>query len=403
MLRYQFCHRSQASCAWLLLLALAPACAQPASEVRFAEADVGTVQEEVVASGSVSARTTVNVGSQISGTVAEVTAALGQSVRRGEALARLDTRMLEAQLQRARAQVTRARAQEEQARLQWAHTSTVTARVHKLAQDSMAAQVDEDSAVLAQAQAEAALHMAQATVQEARAELQTASTTRQLATLVSPIDGVIIDRQIEVGQTVAAQFQVATLFTIAQDMAQVVVLAAIDEADMGRVRVGLPVRFFVDAYPGRAFEGTLQVLRPAPQNFANVAGQDQTGVVTYLAEIAAHNSDHLLMQGMTVQVRIVVAKHEQAVRVPNAALRFSPDGAQHAAATSQQPGDRARVFVPETKASQKDAAKLSAREVTLGLSDGAFFEITSGLQAGDRVAVARGLEPAARGKRRGIF
>lgn len=390
-----------------LLWALCMACTRPEPDVLCAVADRGTVQEEVVASGSVSARRLVNVGSQISGTVAQVSATLGQTVHRGDALAVLDSRMLEAQLQRARAQVARAVAQEEQARLQWRHSSTLTQRVRQLTSDRMAAQVDEDAAVLAQAQAEAALHMAQASVQEARAELQTATTSRRLAALVSPIDGVIIDRHIEVGQTVAAQFQVATLFTIAEDMAQVVVLAAIDEADMGRIRVGMPVQFSVDAHPGRAFGGTLQVLRPAPQNFANGQAQEGSGVVTYLAEIAADNKDRALLQGMTAQVRIVVAAHADVVRVPAAALRFDAQaggkGGAMQAVGAAATAEGTSVFVAPEAPTPVAVGALSARAVTLGLSDGAYYEVTEGLRAGERVAVAVGAADAGRGGRRGVF
>lgn len=344
----------------------------------------GDVREEVIASGNVSARTKVNVGSQISCTVAQVDAALGQQVRKNAVLARLDPRMLEAQLTRTRATLIKAQAERDRARLQLANADKTLQRLVKLTQDAMSAQVEQDTAALAHAGAEVALRIAEAAVQEAQADVHTATTQRSLATLVSPIDGIIIDRQIEVGQTVAAQFQVATLFTIAEDMGQVVVLAAIDEADMGRVQVGMPVQFSSDAYPGRVFTGILSVLRPAPQNFAATGPNDNSnaGVVTYLAEITADNGDHALFVGMTVQVRITTASHNNVLRVPTAALRFSPKAEGNkdnitVAHTGQQ------VFVVRA------TGDLEAREVHLGLSDGAMVEVASGLASGEEVAVAQ--------------
>jgi HlyD family secretion protein len=302
--------------------------------------------------------------------------------------------MLDAQLMRARATLAKAQAERGRAQLNVAHAQMVLQRTRKLAQDAMTAQAEEQSAKLAYDGALAALRSSDATVQEAQADMDTATLSRKLATLVSPINGVIIDRQIEVGQTVAAQFQVATLFTIAQTMNEVVVLAAIDEADMGRVRLGMPVTFAVDAYPGRTFAGTLETLRPAPVGFGAPAGADGAlGVVTYLAEIGASNGDRALWEGMTAQVHIEIQMRPQVVRVPAAALRFRPEAG---AEPPERPG-HPEVFV------RTAGGKVVARAVQLGLTDGAYWEIVSGLEGTEEVAVAQGRTKSAPRGRRGPF
>jgi len=379
----------------LLWVLLAASCQPEAPRYLFARAQRGDVREEVVASGNVSARIKVNVGSQISGTVAQVVGALGQEVRAGQVLAQLDTRMLDAQLMRARATLARAQAERGRAQLNVANTQLVLQRIRKLTEDAMTARVEEESAKLAHDGAWVALHSSDAMVQEAQADVDTATLSRKLATLVSPIDGVIIDRQIVVGQTVAAQFQVATLFTIAQNMNEVVVLAAIDEADMGRVRLGMPVTFGVDAYPGRAFAGALEALRPAPVGFGAPAGAEgaPSGVVTYLAEIGATNGDRALWEGMTAQVHIQTEAHPQVVRVPAAALRFRPEAG---AEPPERPG-HPEVFVKTA------GGKVVARAVQHGLTDGAYWEIVSGLEGTEEVAVAQGRTKSAPRGRRGPF
>jgi len=383
---------------WPLGLALslwATGCQQAEPHYLFAPVLRGDVREEVVASGNVSARVKINVGSQISGTVAEVMGALGQEVRAGQVLARLDTRMLDAQLMRARATLARAEAERGRAELNVAHAQLTLQRMRKLAGDAMTARAEEESAKLAHDSSLAALRSTEAAVLEAQADVSAAALSRKLATLISPIDGVIIDRQIEVGQTVAAQFQVATLFIIAQSMNEVVVLTAIDEADMGRVRLGMPVSFYVDAYPGRAFGGTLETLRPAPVGFGAPAGAEgaPSGVVTYLAEIGAANGDRALLEGMTAQVRIETAARAQVVRVPAAALRFRPEQAQPA----PEPAGRPEVFV------KTQGGKLAPRAVQLGLGDGAFWEVVSGLEGTEEVAVAQSRPKGAPRGRRGLF
>jgi len=379
----------------MLLVLYGTGCSKNAPDYMFARADFGDVREEVMASGSISARTKVNVGSQISGTVAEVVGTLGQEVHRGDVLARLDTRMLDAQLSHARAALKQAQAERGRARLTVANAELALQRMRTLVQGAMVAQVEEDNAKLTYDSSVAAYEISDATVQQAQADVDSAALSRTLATLVSPIDGLIIDRQIEVGQTVAAQFQVATLFTLAQNMNEVVVLAAIDEADMGRVRAGMAVTFFVDAYPGRAFTGKLETLRPAPVGFATTTQSDPaaSGVVTYLAEIGASNGDRSLLEGMTAQVHIETAARPQVVRVPSAALRFRPDNASDGAVGP----DRQVVFVKTA------TGDVTARAVELGLSDGAYWQILSGLDGTEEVAVARTRITAAPRGRRGMF
>jgi HlyD family secretion protein len=231
-------------------------------------------------------------------------------------------------------------------------------------------------------------------VQEAYADLTLARTNRKLSRIVSPIDGVVLDRQVEVGQTVAAQFQVATLFTLAADLTQVEVLVAIDEADMGRVVPPMPIHFAADAHRGRTFEGTLRAVRPAPVGFTGVSeGPTQATVVTYLGHIDAANDDHALWEGMTVQVDFVTASHRNVVRVPTAALRYHPiDG-------GAEPADGPREG--QTLYTVGADNKPVAHAVTVGLSDGRYTEITDGFTEGQVIVRQRGGAAASANARRG--
>jgi HlyD family secretion protein len=386
---------------FVMLIGLVSSACQTAEPVYLhATLTRGNIEDVVTASGTVAAETLVNVGSQVSGTVAAIRVDFGSEVRQGDVLAELDTRVADAQLARSEATATKALAEQKRCDLNVRNAERVLGRMQVLVRDHMAAQADLENAELACDTARVARETAAALVQEASADRNLARTTRALARIVSPIAGIVIDRQVEVGQTVAAQFQVATLFTLAKDLSQVVVLANVDEADIGRVVPNMPVQFTVDAYPGRTFAGTLKSLRPAPVNFATAGSASAAApgaVVTYAAVIAAHNPDHALLQGMTAQVRIVVHGRDNVLRVPAAALRFRPGAVVRREVDAAHDG-AAGVYV------LRPNAPLQHRKVVLGISDGRFTEVIEGLEEGEEVVVAQQQDAQALGKKRkGIF
>ncbi len=354
----------------------------------------GDVVETVSATGTVGALVTVTVGTQVSGTLARLYVDFNSPVKKGQLLAELDPRLLRAAVARAEAALVAAEAEVERARVQLADAERVHARTKGLVEKSLTAAADLDTALTAREAAQAGLKAAEARVMLSRAERDTAQTNLSLCRITSPIDGVVISRAVDVGQTVAASLQAPTLFTIANDLTQMQILTNIDEADIGKVAQGLEARFTVEAFPGESFTGTIREVRPAPQVVQNV--------VTYTAVIDAPNPDRKLRHGMTASASIATAKREHALRIPNAALRFKPDESllEKSDKTSGEKPTERRHDRPREGA-MAGASKVRtgtvytlvdekpvAVEVTLGLSDGRGTEVTAGtLKEGDKVVV----------------
>lgn len=401
----------------LLLLMLVVACQPKAGPSwRTDEVTRGDVVESVTATGEVGALVTVSVGTQVSGTVARLHVDFNAPVRKGQLLAELDPRLFRAALARADAALAAAEADVEKARVQLADAQRTFDRTARLVDKSLVAQADQDSALALRDGAAASVKGSVARVQLARAERETAVTNVALCRVTSPIDGVVISRAIDVGQTVAASLQSPTLFTIANDLTRMQILANIDEADIGKVEPGLETHFTVEAFPGQPFAGRIREVRPAPQTVQSV--------VTYAAVIDAPNPDRRLRPGMTASVGIVTARREAVLRLPNTALRFKPDGP--GAQKQGKPKTQARRDKPRRPEGTLDALARPARtgtvyhlvdglpapvEVTLGLSDGRATEVLSGLAEGDLViigdATAKAGAPAGAGAgggpRRGPF
>ncbi len=267
-----------------------------------AAVDKGNITMTVTATGSVSAVTTVQVGSQVSGIISKLYADFNSHVKKGQLLAELDPTPFEAQVEQQRASVAKAQ-------VDTANALITFNRQKRLLDEGLAAQSDFDGA-------KAAYDGAKAQVDQARASLSQSLTNLKYTRIVSPIDGVVVARQYDVGQTVAASFQAPTLFTIAQDLTKMQVQADVDESDIGRVAVGQPARFTVDAYPEQVFRGkTSQVRLNATFN---------QNVITYPVIIEVPNPDEKLRPTMTANVTIDVATVRDVLRVPNAALRFRP-------------------------------------------------------------------------------
>ena len=371
-------------------------------------ADTGAVREVITATGSVSARVKVNVGSQTSGTLRRVCVDFGATVRRGELLAQIDPRTHTAQLARAEASVKVAEANLVKARVNNRDRTRALGRAEEMRGAHLVAQADLDAAEVARDHAVADIAGAEAALVQARADAALARANLAFTRIESPIDGIVLERRVDAGQTVAAQLQVATLFVIAADMRRVQLVVDVDEADVGKLRPPLPARFRVPAYPQRTFAGTVVALRPAPVGSDAATGNAAApstsgGVVTYGAVVEADNADGALRQGMTAELTVVVAETENAVRVPSAALRFAPKEKSDRSARRGLPA--APTPEPPTSASAADGAgeneeatlyvleagHPAARRVRLGLSDGQYVAILSGLSAGEAVVVGEGL------------
>ncbi len=269
---------------------------------RTAKVDRGDISVVISATGTLNALTTVQVGSQVSGTIAKLYADFNTKVKEGQLLAQLDPTFLQASVNEQKANVDRARAQVSEAERNFKRTSDLFAK-------SLVSQADMDAA-------KTALESAKASLAQVRAALDRVNVNLRYATIKAPISGVVISRNVDVGQTVAASLQAPTLFTIAQDLRKMQVQASVDEADIGNVKVGQEVTFRVDSYPEETFRGVVSQIRLAPVITQNV--------VTYNVIIDVQNPDLKLMPGMTATVSIEVTHIENVLRVPVQAARFTP-------------------------------------------------------------------------------
>lgn len=323
----------------------------------------------VTASGTLSALVTVQVGTQVSGRIQKLGADFNSPVRRGQVVAKIDPQLFEAAVQQAQANYRQAQASLASAEASAANAERQQARTKTLREQSLAAQSDLDTADASVATTRAAVEGAKAVIQQMAAQLHQAEVNLSYTNIVSPIDGVVISRSVDVGQTVAASLQTPTLFTIAQDLTKMQVDTSVAEGDIGRLRVGMKTYFTVDAYPGRRFEGSIRQIRNAATTVQNV--------VTYDAVIDVENADLSLRPGMTANVAVVYAESSQALVVPTAALRFHP----------------ADVPPPPSGGDQEVAwalrdGQLAPAVVRPGLTDSAFTELVEGtLHEGDQVVV----------------
>lgn len=356
--------------------------------------ETGAMTDAISATGEVTARNRVNIGSQVSGTISRVRVDFNDAVHAGDVLADIAPQVFVAQAARASASLAVAQAEVERAQVELADAKRTQGRHSRLGQGQMLSAAEVDKSDVAVDFARANLKRAEAAVLQAQADRDQAQANLRLTEIRSPIDGVVLDRQVEVGQTVAAQFQVATLFVVVGDMRAVHVVVNIDEADVGQIRAGMPVTFHVDAYPQTDFSGRLHSLRQAPTGLSQAA-PSTSGVVTYAAIIEADNPNGLLMQGMTAQALIEKAHRDAALRLPLAALRYVPETAagETKEAAPRVKGGKAggtgRVYLLQ-------AGAPAARIVQLGITDGRFFEVTSGLDADDVVIVGQAHKAASK-------
>jgi HlyD family secretion protein len=267
--------------------------------------DRGSVTMTVTATGTISAVTTVQVGSQVSGIIARLYSDFNSPVHKGQLLAELDPTPFEAQVEQRRADVL-------QAEIQMRNAGITFHRQERLLADKLAAQADYDAA-------KASYDGMNAQVSQARATLRQAETNLKYTKILSPIDGVVVDRKYDIGQTVAASFQAPTLFTIAQDLTKMQVQADVDQSDIGRVAVGQAARFSVDAYPEEEFHGRIAQIR--------LNATVNQNIITYPVILEVPNPEKKLRPQMTANVIVEVAEVKDVMRIPNAALRFRPTDA----------------------------------------------------------------------------
>lgn len=276
----------------------------------------GTIMAQVTANGTLSAVGTVEVGAQVSGRVVELFVDFNSKVTKGQVIAKLDESVLKAQIDQAQAAYDLAVANHKRAQVTAANAKRQLDRQKSLYDQQLVAGATLDQFQVEYDTAQAQIVAAKAEISRASANLKQARTNLGYATIYSPVDGVVLSRAVDVGQTVAASLQAPTLFTIAEDLARMQINTAVAEGDVGALREGMKATFTVDAFPGKTFDGVVRQVRNAPTT--------NQGVVTYDAVIDVENKDLSLRPGMTANVTFVLEKVENAIKIPNAALRFKP-------------------------------------------------------------------------------
>jgi len=350
---------------FLCILSLLFSCKGDTPTFRTEPVSRGDIQQAVTASGTVNAVTTVLVGTQVSGTIKSLYADFNSRVKKGQLIAQIDPEMLEAQAAQARANVGKADAA-------FLDADRTLKRNRELFTKNLIPRSDLDTA-------ETNYESAKATLAQVKAALTVSETNLRYTRILSPVDGIVISRNVDIGQTVAASFQTPTLFTIAQDLTKMQIDTNIAESDIGVVKVGQAVEFTVDAYPDVTFKGKVWQKRQAPITVQNV--------VTYDVVIQVDNRDLKLMPGMTANVSIIITTVRDALRITNAAMRFR--FSERPAGTGA--GTKAGAGAPEKKGPSiwvLEDGKPKRVNITPGISDGNYTEIVSGdLKEGQAVIV----------------
>jgi HlyD family secretion protein len=343
--------------------------AGPEQQYRLQAVEKGDLIQTVSANGTINPVTLVNVGTQVSGTVKKLYVDFNSKVEKGQVLLELDDALLAAQQKQSLANVQSAAASLELA-------TANEKRMRDLYAQEYVSRQELDTAVREKKAAEAQLQLARAVVEKDKANLA-------YSVIRSPVSGVVVDRSVDIGQTVAASLQTPTLFKIAQDLSKMQIDANFAEADIGSIRVGQTARFSVDAFPNRSFHGKVRLIRLNPTT--------QQNVVTYDAVIDVDNPEQILMPGMTAYVSIAVAERKDALLLPNAALRFKPVNAE-----KQINGDkpqRSDGAKPKRDAFSGQVyvlrqGKLTPLAVQLGITDSRNTEVVGGeLKSGDQIVV----------------
>ena len=343
--------------------------------------DRGPITATVTATGTVNPVKTVQVGTYVSGPIIALDVDYNSPVKKGQRVAKIDPAPFQTKVLQAEANLANAEAQVQKARADLALKKLTFERNQELRARNLIAQGDLDAAHSAYQQAVAQVALDQASVKQSAASLQDARISLGYTDIVSPVDGVVVSRNVDVGQTVAASFQTPTLFLIAQDLTKMQVDSNVSESDIGNVHEGQAASFAVDAYPGRVFHGHVAQVRNAPITVQNV--------VTYDVVVAVDNEDLALKPGMTATVTIVTAERDNALRVPLRALRFDPARAEAPAATPAGAAARPRAEASPAVWLLDPDGKVRRVEIQTGLRDDEHAEVTGGdVREGEAVAVA---------------
>ena len=319
----------------------------------------GDIVSSITASGTVNAVTTVLVGTQVSGTIKNIYVDFNSPVKNGQLIAQIDPAIFEAQVAQARANLLSAAANVEKAVVAVADAKRTLNRQKDLFAKDLVARSDLDAAETAYDTANTQVSAAKAQASQAEAALKIAETNLRYTRIISPVNGIVVSRNVDIGQTVAASFQTPTLFNIAQDLMKMQVDSSVAEADIGKIQVGQPVEFTVDAYPDSPFKGSVSEIRNAPITVQNV--------VTYDVVVKVDNPGLKLKPGMTENVSVIVSSKKDVLRIPNAALRFRPPEKR---SSTEQKVKGNGVWVLENKMPKRIA-------VTTGVSDGTYTELLS--------------------------
>jgi HlyD family secretion protein len=344
-------------------------------------AEVKDIEIVVTATGTVKGLRTVEVGTEVSGKLMAVHVDFNDVVKKGQLLAEIDPTQPQSAVSEAVARVREADAALRQAGATRKETAMAVERSKALATQKLIASAEFDGAIAAAERAEANLESAGAGATIARAALEAARLRLEKTRILSPIDGVVLSRLVEPGQTVAAGFQTPLLFKLAEDLRRMRLHVFIDEADIGHTRQGQAATFTVDAYPGKSFASSVLELRNEPRIEQNV--------VTYEAVLAVDNSDMLLRPGMTATATIVAGRHEHVLAVPNSALRFTPPPDVRPGSFGPPPKVKLPVLAPGKKLIWVlEGNKPKSLTVVVGASDGVTTEVVSGpLTPGTNVIV----------------
>ncbi|MDA8326836.1 MAG: efflux RND transporter periplasmic adaptor subunit [Nitrospiraceae bacterium] len=344
-----------------------------APKFRTQTATRGVIEATVTATGTVNPVTTVLVGTQVSGTIKKIYADFNSVVRKGQMLALIDPTTFEAQLNEARANYISAKAELDKTVSTEVDARRTMLRNKDLLSKNLIAQSDFDTAETSYLTAKASVEAARGQVSQTEAAMNFAQTNLRYTRIISPVDGTVVARNVDVGQTVAASFQTPTLFSVARDLRKMQIDTSVDEADIGSVKTGQDVEFTVDAYPDITFRGKVSQVRINPTIVQNV--------VTYDVVVQVDNTDLKLKPGMTANVTVITDIRRDALRVPNAALRFSMPESFYAGKPVKNKKYGPGVWVLENEMPRRVAIKT-------GLTDGNYTEVVSGdLAEGAKVIV----------------
>ena len=343
------------------------------NEPKYKTEDVqkGEIIESVTASGTVNPVNTVNIGTQVSGTIKELYVDYNSPVKKGQLLAQIDTALFQAQVDQAQANVGSASANYQKIKSILENDKKTYYRNKVLSDRNFLAKSDFDLAEANYKSDVAQLNAAKAQIAQTQAQLRSAKTNLNYTRIVSSVDGIVISRSVDVGQTVAASFQTPTLFLVAQDLTNMQIETTVSEADIGKVKEGQKVTYTLDGYPNMIFNGTVKQIRLESTSVQNV--------VTYDVIIDVQNEDLKLKPGMTANVSIITNKKENVLKVPNSALRFVPKTKDEEVKRYKNQG----IWVLEKH-------KPVRIDVKTGISDGEFTEITEGkLSEGMKIIIEK--------------